>query len=157
AAFLARGQARRRKREQLVEGDGQGKGARRGAWRWEPSFLASLPKSWRRVAVLATADLGSAEIRWVLGLTDTAFRQRLSALRRAIREAPELPTLPAPEPSFALGGRRSHLLAALKARPGALLATHDPDGHGILLCSVPHESAGCGNSSSKEDPCPDPS
>lgn len=153
AAFLARGEARRRKREQLVEGEAP----KVGAWRWEPGFLASLPPSVRRVATLMSADLTAAEIRWLLGLTDTALRQRLTVLRRAVREAPEMPAVSAPEPAFAPGARRSHWLAALRARPGGVLATHDPDGHGILLCGVAHKPGARGNTAGKEDPCPDPS
>lgn len=153
AAFLARGQTRRRRREQLP--DGLGSGASR--WMWHPRFLASLPRGLRRVAALASADLSAAEIRWVLGLSGPALRQRLSALRRAVRAQPELPTLPAAEPTFSLGGRRAHLLAGLRCRPGAVLATHDPDGHAILLCGVAHEWRGRGNSSAKEFPCPSPS
>ncbi|HEX6244667.1 MAG TPA: hypothetical protein VFZ61_27300, partial [Polyangiales bacterium] len=77
AAFLARGHARRRRREAALERavDPQ------GAWRWQPRFLASLPRSLRAVATLASADLCAAEIRWLLGLSDTALRKRLSSLR----------------------------------------------------------------------------
>jgi len=153
AAFLARGEGRRRLREQLP--DGLCPGA--SGWTWQPAFLASLPRGLRRVAALASADLNAAEIRWVLGLTDPALRQRISALRRAVRAAPERPTMPAAEPAFSLGGRRAHLLTALRSRPGAGLATHDPDGHPILLCRLPHKRGTRGNSSAKEKRCLDPS
>ncbi len=148
AAFLARGAARRRRRELLADGIVP----EAGAWTWQPAFLASLSRGLRRVAALASADLTAAEMRWVLGLSDPALRQRLSALRRAVRAAPEPPTLSASaaEPSFSLGGRRAHLLVALRRRPKAGLATHDPDGHAILLCQLPHKSGGRGNSRAKE-------
>jgi RNA polymerase sigma-70 factor (ECF subfamily) len=136
AAFLARGHARRRRRERQVEPAR----ARTAAWAWQPAFLASLPRSLRAVAALASAELCAAEIRWLLGLTDTALRKRLSALRQAVRAEPELPTLSAPAPHFALGARRAELLASLRRQQGHALATHDPDGHPILLRVVAHTS-----------------
>lgn len=142
AAFLARGHARRRRRERLFESLGPSA----AAWRWQPSFLASLPRSLRAVAALARADLSAAEIRWLLGLTDTALRKRLSALRRAVRAEPELPTLPAAEPPFALGAQRAELLASLRRQRTHALATHDPDGHPILLRVVAHKERPHGNS-----------
>lgn len=146
AAFLARGQARRRRRELLPDGLSEAV----GGWRWHPRFLASLPRGLRRVAALASADLNAAEIRWVLGLSDPALRQRLSALRRAVRAEAELPVVRADEPPVALGSRRAHLLEVLRRRPGAGIATHDPDGHAILLCRAPHKRGPAGNSSAKE-------
>lgn len=140
AAFVARGQARRRRRERLPDGPGRSV----GEWVWQPRFLASLPRSLRIVAALASADLAAAEIRWLLGLTDSALRQRLSALRTAVRAEPELPTLPAPEPrSFV--PHRAQLLATLRRQRAHTLATHDPDGHPILLCFVPHKPQPRGN------------
>jgi DNA-directed RNA polymerase specialized sigma24 family protein len=141
AAFLVRGQARRRRREELSEPAGQ----RAGGWAWQPGFLTSLPRSLRVVASLACADLCAAEIRWLLGLSDTALRQRLSALRRAVRAEAEPPTLPAPEPPLSFGGHRAQLLAVLKRQSGPALATHDPDGHAILLRIHPHKPRLVGN------------
>jgi len=141
AAFLVRGHERRRRREQLPDGAA----VRRSTWAWQPSFLASLPRSLRVVATMASADLGAAEIRWLLGLSDTALRQRLSALRRAVRAEPEPPTLPAPEPQLSFGPHRAQLLASLRRQPGRALATHDPDGHAILLSISPHKTRSLGN------------
>jgi DNA-directed RNA polymerase specialized sigma24 family protein len=135
AAFVVRGQTRRRRREELPEG---APGSSAGGWTWREDFLASLPRSLRTVAALASADLCAAEIRWLLGLTDTALRQRLSALRRAVRAESEPPTLAASYPQPALGARRAHVLAGLRRQPGRVLATHDPDGHTILLRIGPH-------------------
>lgn len=136
AAFLARGRARRRRREQLADGARQAA----GAWTWRPAFLASLPRSLRVVATLASADLCAAEMRWLLGLSDTALRKRLSELRRAVLAEPESPTVAAPEPSFALGARRAELLRSLRQQQADALATHDPDGHTILLRVVAHRA-----------------
>lgn len=142
AAFLVRGRARQRRREGLWEAEGSGEV---GMWRWQPRFLASLPRSLRVVASLASADLCAAEIRWLLGLGDTAMRQRLSALRCAVRAEAEPPTLPAPEPSLSFGAHRAQLLAVLRRQRVPALATHDPDGHAILLKIDAHKPRLLGN------------
>lgn len=142
AAFVVRGQARRRRREALPDG-ARASGISR--WVWRADFLASLPRSLRVVAALASADLCAAEIRWLLGLSDTALRQRLTALRRAVRAEGEAPTRTASEPQSAFGGRRAQLLAGLRRQHGRLVATHDPDGHVILLRIGPHKIGVGGN------------
>lgn len=153
AAFLVRGQARRVRREQLLDGAGPSE----GTWGWQPGFLSTLPRSLRVVAALASADLCAAEIRWMLGLSDTALRQRLSALRSAVRAHPEPPTLPAPAPQFSFGAQRAQLLLSLQRQPDTALATHDPDGHAILLRIAPHKRRQPGNSEAKErSRCPSP-
>jgi RNA polymerase sigma-70 factor (ECF subfamily) len=142
AAFVMRGQARRRRREGLPDG-ASGSGASR--WVWQEDFLASLPRSLRLVAALASADLCAAEIQWLLGLSNTALRQRLSALRGAVSAEAELPTRLAPEPQLSLGGQRAQLLAGLRRQHGRVVATHDPDGHAILLRMGPHKIGLGGN------------
>ncbi len=142
AAFLIRGQVRRRRREELPDG---ASAPRASSWAWHADFLASLPHSLRVVAALASADLCAAEIRWLLGLSDTALRQRLTALRRAVRGQAEPPTRAAPEPRLSWGGARAQLLAGLRQQHGRVVATHDPDGHVILLRIGPHEIGLRGN------------
>jgi DNA-directed RNA polymerase specialized sigma24 family protein len=153
AAFMRRGQARRRRREQLPDGPA---GSHVGSWVWREDFLASLPRSLRVVAALASAELCAAEIRWLLGLSDTALRQRLTALRRAVRAAPEQPTHARIGRQLALGPRRAELLAGLRRQQGRVVATHDPDGHVILLRIVPHKPGLGGNLLPKETSCPSP-
>ncbi len=142
AAFVMRGQARRRRREGLPDG---ASGTSTSRWVWQEDFLASLPRSLRVVAALASADLCAAEIRWLLGLSHTALRQRLSALRGAVRAEAEPPTLPASEPQLSFGGQRAQLLAGLRRQRGRVVATHDPDGHAILLRIRPHKIGLGGN------------
>jgi DNA-directed RNA polymerase specialized sigma24 family protein len=141
AAFVARGHARRRRREAALERAAD----RQGPWVWQPSFLASLPHSLRAVATLASADLCAAEIRWLLGLSDTALRKRLSSLRSAVRAESESPTLPAPPPAQGLGSHRASLLASLRRQGGTVLATHDPDGHPLFLRADAHKTGPVGN------------
>jgi RNA polymerase sigma-70 factor (ECF subfamily) len=142
AAFLVRGETRRRRREKAPGEEAQRVGI---TWTWHPRFLASLPRSLRVVAALASADLCAAEIRWLLGLSDAALRKRLSALRCAVRAEAERPTVPAPEPQFSMGAGRAQLLAVLRRQRGPALATHDPDGHAILLRIDPHKIGWLGN------------
>lgn len=137
AAFLARGEARRRQRELLV-GHADPEGV--SAWVWRPSFLASLPRSLRVVALLANADFCAAEMRWLLRLTDTALRQRLSALRRIVRGYEDAPTLPAPELPRTFGEQRPNVLSHLRRQGGTAIATQDPDGHVLFLKINPHKT-----------------
>lgn len=141
AAFVARGEARRQRRERLVESVAL---EEKAAWVWEPKFLASLPRSLRAVAQLVSADLCAAEVRWLLELTDTALRQRLSGLRRALRDREEAPTLPAPYPPKSFGAHRAKVLEQLRRRGGRAIATQDPDGHVLFLRIDAHETTGGG-------------
>jgi RNA polymerase sigma-70 factor (ECF subfamily) len=153
AAFVIRGESRRRRREALPDG-ALGSGA--STWVWKRDFLTSLPRSLRVVAALASADLCAAEIRWLLGLSDTALRQRLTALRRAVSAEGEPPTRAAPEPQPSFGARRAEVLASLRQHRDPVVATHDPDGHVILLRISPHEIGLGGNLSPRSDSCPNP-
>lgn len=115
-------------------------------------FLRTLPPAARRVAVLALHGLDAAEIRWILGLPDTAFRQRLTRIRRALGELPPAQRAQARALAFVrdparvvdlqFGLVRRALKAALAA--GAGLASHDPDGH-LLVVRGAHGSAPRGN------------
>ena len=138
AAFVRRGEARRRKRE-LLAGSDEERGA--GAWVWEPEFLAGMPRSLRVVALLASADLCAAEIRWLLQLSDTALRQRLLGLRDALREHDDAPTFPAAGLPRAFWSQRARMLSQLRQRGGRAIATQDPDGHMLFLKIDPHKTA----------------
>jgi DNA-directed RNA polymerase specialized sigma24 family protein len=142
AAFVARSHRRRRLREQTTS---VAPASSASAWAWQPQFLASLPRSLRRVAILTSADFCAAEIRWLLDLTDTALRQRLTALRRVLRAHDEPPTLPVGEPPPGFGAQRAQVLAHLRRPGGRAVATQDPDGHVIFLSLGPHKIGPSGN------------
>ena len=134
AAFEARLAARRRKREARWQG------ARTPAetpqpWRFSSEFLASLQPSVRALAALASADLNPDEIRSVLRLSGTAFRKRLSLLRRFVREASEagLTVVTTRGTAYALGPARAGVIESLRRRPEAVLGSHDPDGHPLIF------------------------
>lgn len=105
-------------------------------------ILARLTEGTRRVAVLTLYGLNADEIQYVLELKPPAFRQRLSALRRALGGLPE----PLRREALALaysqprragevrldfGLIRRALLHHL--RGGAGVGTHDPDGHLLAI------------------------
>jgi RNA polymerase sigma-70 factor (ECF subfamily) len=89
--------------------------------------------------------LCAKEIEWLLELNNTALRQRLAALRRAVLAEAETPTLSLSGVPLTFGAGRAQLLNNLRRQPGRVLATHDPDGHVILLRVVPHKRTEPGN------------
>jgi RNA polymerase sigma-70 factor (ECF subfamily) len=154
AAMTARGETRRRRREASLA-EPEGVAATDEVMNTGParvSLLAALPPSARRVAVLALHGLSADEIRWILGLTDTAFRQRLARIRKGLgalppaqrAEAVALAYLrdPARTVDLQFGLVRRSLKAALAGRTG--LGTHDADGH-LLVIRGAHGSPPGGN------------
>lgn len=144
ALFVARTEGRRRRREALYAADADPSGE---AIRKLPrEFIDTLSPSLKTVALLANVGLGRAEIAGLLGIADTALRQRISNLRRAWREfggTPEVGEIPRGYPSLR-GHRRRSVKADLVRIPGARFAVADPDGHAIVF-GVAHESAADGN------------
>ena len=142
AAFQARSAARRRQRESAAAPDSSAPPLPEPSLEpWPDAELRSLPPSARRVLALALHGLGRDEICAVLGLSATAFRQRLVALRRGLSRLPaefqhESRALACARRDvrggrLALGLIRRTLAACLRASPG--LGTHDPDGHALVL------------------------
>ena len=134
AAFDARSSVRRRRRETGWSADflpraehGGGGSPRSGE---TEGAIASLPPALRVTALLALSGHTRREIGWLLNLSDTALRQRISQLKRA------LDAIPAPDadPTGALAfGRIRRALLGPMRRPEAFLASHDPDGHLFVL------------------------
>lgn len=135
ALFEARLAGRRRKREShWVEARDPADPAPR-LWRFSAEFLAQLQPSVRALAALASAELNPDEIRSLLRLSGTAFRKRVSLLRRFVREASEagLTVVTARGAAYALGPARAGLIESLRRRPQAVLGSHDPDGHPLIF------------------------
>ncbi|MBD9478457.1 hypothetical protein [Pseudoxanthomonas sp. PXM02] len=158
AAMAARTAVRRRRREAqagLLGGDTIEPVALQesGAPSTHLPWLAILPPSARRLAVLALHGLSADEIRWILRIEPTAFRQRLTRIRKAL--AAQSPTAraesialayvrdPARSVDLPFGLARRALKAAMQAGEG--LGTHDPDGHLILIDAGAHTSPSRGN------------
>ena len=143
AAETARGEIRRRARDarwasgqpaETVDTPPPGDG--------RDEILARLTEGTRRIAVLALHGMNADEIQYVLELKPPAFRQRLSALRRALGDLPE----PLRQEALALaysqprraGGTRLDFGLIRRAllhhlRGGAGVGTHDPDGHLLAI------------------------
>lgn len=157
AAMAARGAARRQRREANAAAATKGvtgEAAFGGLPVPDPGpLLRRLPPSARRVAVLALHGLGADEIRWILGIGDTAFRQRLTRIRKTLGELPPAQRAEAQalaylrDPSRAselqFGLVRRALRAVVAIRPG--LGTHDADGHLLVIQGGAHKHAPGGN------------
>jgi DNA-directed RNA polymerase specialized sigma24 family protein len=157
AAMAARTAVRRRRREALamqaddvaVPSPEQACTSSSPALPW----LAALPPSARRLAVLALHGLSADEIRWILRIEPTAFRQRLTRIRKALAAQPATSRAesialaylrdPARSVDIPFGLARRALKAAMRAGDG--LGTHDPDGHLILIDAGAHTSPSRGN------------
>ncbi len=160
AAMSGRTAARRRRREAAVADAMPGKAApsdaaagndcESAARAW---LLERLPPSARRAAVLALHGLSADEIRWILGIEATAFRQRLTRIRRALAELPadrrvevaELAQLrdPARSADLPFGRIRRVLKTALRDADG--IGAHDGDGHLLVLRPRAHVRSAGGN------------
>ena len=100
-----------------------------------------------------TRTVPPGAIRWILAVTPTAFRQRLTSIRKALGTLPpELQSEalalayvrdPARSVDLQFGLVRRALKAALGGRPG--LATHDADGHLLVIRNDAHTRAPRGN------------
>lgn len=163
AALRGRTESRRRHRERDWTGHdselaetGEEPGPRRAEL---AQRLGALPPAARRVASLALHGLDGKEIRWILELTDGAFRQRLTTIRKHLRSWPEdlraeamAASLRRPaDSSLELGLIRRALVRGLRRMPG--IGSHDPDGHLLVFRQgTAHKTAGVGNLSVQVDP-----
>lgn len=154
AAMAARTAVRRRRRETQLTIDEEASPAEAPVPAPAPrAWLETLPPSARRVAVLALHGLSADEIRWILRIEPTAFRQRLTRIRKALGElAPELRAQglalayvrdPVRGVELQFGLVRRALKAAMEAGEG--LGTHDVDGHLLVIVARAHTTASRGN------------
>jgi DNA-directed RNA polymerase specialized sigma24 family protein len=96
--------------------------------------LRDLPPSLKAVAALALTGHSRREIAYLLRLTDTALRQRLTSLKRTL--AARGIAMPATTPGLSLDlayGRIRDALLPKLVREGGLFASHDPDGHLFVI------------------------
>lgn len=129
AAFEARSAARRRKREAAFV-PGSPAGAEDADFR---RLCDTLPPGLRTTARLIGAGHTKAEILWLLRISDMAFRQRISEIRRRLRVfGLSTDAVAGLEGPLAFGLIRRHLVAPVRTG-GAFLASHDPDGHVFIL------------------------
>ncbi len=97
-------------------------------------ILRELPKSLKIVAALAFSGHSRREIGYLLELSDTALRQRLSALKRRLRARGIAVPAQTPGLNLALSyGRIRDALLPKLVNEGGLFASHDPDGHLLVF------------------------
>lgn len=96
--------------------------------------LAALPPALKAVAALTLSGHNRREIAYLLDLSDTALRQRITALKRQLTThgvvMPE--GMPGLNLDLAYGRIRDALLPSL-LRQGGMFASHDPDGHLFIV------------------------
>lgn len=153
AAMAARGAVRQRRREAVAAAPDDGSLPDAPAAPDPQSLLQRLSPAARRVAVLALHGLSADEIRWILQLSATAFRQRLTSIRKAIGAMPpeqraESLALayvrdPARTVELQFGLVRRALKSALRDAAG--LGTHDLDGHLLVIRGGAHTPPPGGN------------
>jgi DNA-directed RNA polymerase specialized sigma24 family protein/predicted enzyme related to lactoylglutathione lyase len=143
ARFAARTAARRRRREHAYALDHARPAPARP--RLPDTFIATLPRSRRVVALLVNLGLGRREIAYLLGLSDVALRQRIAGVRRAFAGfAGEAGSdLHASFPADGLARRA--LKASLPERPQRRFAVRDPDGVPIFFSARDHVPGVGGN------------
>lgn len=95
---------------------------------------ADMPPSLRLLALLALSGHNRREIAYLLGITDTALRQRIRALKQALAQSgvsgfDEFVGL---RGDLNYGQIRRFARSYLAAQEGDL-ATHDPDGHVFVV------------------------
>ncbi len=137
AAFVARSAARRRTRELLYAGEAEVT-AGEGVAENEGAPVALLPSALHTTLLLLSLGHTRPELRCALGITDAALRKRLQGLRQRA---------PLARPQFferwgspsALRRTQVGVLAQLSPPVvagrggGRLIASSDPDGHGIIF------------------------
>lgn len=142
AAMIARTELRRRQREAKAEMINHTQDTPQSSM--EGDVLSGLPPSAKKLAVLILHGLTRVEILFVLRLSETAYRQRLSTIRKALSVlSPELRAQAMGLAYHRNGAEATNLELGLIRRAlrdgmryQSEVGTHDPDGHLILLRSV---------------------
>lgn len=143
ARFVARTAARRRARETVWETTNVAPNA---SPRFSQEFTSSLPPAQRVVALLVNLGLDRAEITHLLGLSDVAFRQRLSGLRKAFDAfGGEAALFDGYLPAAGDGPARRSLKSVLRPHAARAFAIRDPDGIPIFFSKRDHVLPGDGN------------
>lgn len=150
-AMRARTAARRRARERACATPADDDLLQDDLHKAFDTVLAPMTPATRAVAILIMYGLNAREICWIHRLSPTAFRQRLTAVRKALKTLPvELrgaalaTALARPGiPGLEVGLIRRALRAALERLPG--VGSHDLDGHLIVLTTGAHKVRPGGN------------
>jgi len=139
AAFDARSAVRRQKREAsstLTLPEESTEQSQADNEEPAPEFIQTLPPSLRSTALLALAGHTKAEISWLLRISDTTLRQRITQIKRRWRQfdGKHVTGLSNLKGELAFGQIRQALLQMARSS-NAILASHDPDGHLFVVSS----------------------
>ena len=133
ARFAARTAVRRKRREHAYAAEHDH--SAHSLPRFPDTFIVTLPRSRRVLALLINLGMGRSEIAYLLGLSDMAIRQRIAGVRKAFSlfagEAGSNP--PASFPADGLARRA--LKASLPKGGQRQFAVRDPDGTPIFFSS----------------------
>jgi DNA-directed RNA polymerase specialized sigma24 family protein len=133
AGFVARTAVRRKRRDFTYTIEHQR--AAHSLPRFPDTFVITLSRSRRVVALLINLGMGRREIAYLLGLSDMAMRQRIAGLRKDFAEYAGQSESDSYPPFPADGLARRALKTALPKRGQRRLAVRDPDGTPICFSS----------------------
>jgi RNA polymerase sigma-70 factor (ECF subfamily) len=133
ARFVARSAGRRKRRERTYSVEHER--SAQPSPRFPDTFVITLPRSRRVVALLINLGMGRREIAYLLGLSDMAIRQRITGLRKAFAAFAGKVECDSHPPFPADGLARRALKASLPKRGDRRLAVRDPDGTPIFFSS----------------------
>lgn len=161
AAFIARTEGRRRKREAVyhnTEAD-----VEYFRLQLPDTLIVGLRPSLRILARLINCGLDRKEMLYILNLTDTALRQRLVALRREWKTYCDRTGEQHPEPQdkpdhlLSSGLIRRSLIQAFRHNTnrtqhlsGRIIGSHDPDGHLFAIRTFLAHKKHVGGNTSKD-------
>lgn len=133
ALHEARSAARRRRRETVYAQEMAGAG---GAAADPCEFVATLPATLRTTTLLIVTGHTRPEVAWLLGVSDAALRKRVSEIRRRCQQSGLRGALgeAALQGDLAFGLLRRALIGAVGSTQ-AVIGTHDPDGHLLVMSS----------------------
>lgn len=154
AAFIARTEGRRRNREKRSQIIEDSQSCER--IQFPAAFLEELSPALRRTARLINCALNKKEIMYLLNISDAAFRQRLTALRKQwdlyVEEnevSPEIKT--ESESSLNIGLLRRSLRNSFHGDSAKIIGSFDPDGNLLVFRSKSaHKTEVSGNNENEE-------
>ncbi len=134
ALFDARATVRRRNRERSIEVH-QSETPSKPA-DFPARFVRALSPRLRTTALLALSGHSKVEIAWLLKLSDPALRQRIAEIRKRwyLFGSDNMVEFTGLNGEFAFGRMRAALLKPVR-HAGAVLASHDTDGHLFIVSS----------------------
>lgn len=155
AAFIARTEGRRRNREEKVA-DEQENHQKIKRLQFPEAFIDRLSPALQKAARLMNCGLSKKEICYLLDVTDTALRQRFTALRKewkyylgTIGTGPDIRN--ESESPLQIGLLRRSLRNSIHGDSDKVIGSFDPDGNLLVFRTKPaHKRESDGNNRSEQ-------